>query len=32
MKKENKTINQKVNWNAETVDYEEIKESKNGEK
>lgn len=32
VKKENKNINQKVNWDAETVEYEEIKESKNGEK
>ena len=31
-KKENKNINQKVNWDAETVEYEEIKEERNGEK
>ncbi|SNV41282.1 Uncharacterised protein [Chryseobacterium taklimakanense] len=31
-KKENKNISQKVNWDAETVEYEEIKEPKNGEK
>lgn len=32
IKKENKNISQKVNWDAETVEYEEIKEPKNGEK
>lgn len=25
-------IDQKINWDAETVEYEEIKEEKNGEK
>ncbi len=27
-KTSNKKINQKVNWDAETVDYEEVKEDK----
>lgn len=27
-----KNIDQKVNWDAETVEFEEVKESKDGEK
>ena len=29
---QSRTLNQKVNWDAETVEYEEIKEPKNAEK
>lgn len=31
-KRSQSKINQKVNWDAETVDYEEIKEEKNDKK
>lgn len=31
-KEDKKNLNQKVNWDAETVEYEEIKEENNDEK
>lgn len=31
-KKNDKKVNQKINWDAETVDYEEVKEEKKEKK